>query len=197
MTAVAELMTEAVHTVAPGTTVDAARLLAQDIGVHAFPVLDASGALTGIVSTLDLADDVDGTELAANVMSEAVHTVRPETDVTVAASMLRGLQINHLIVTSDETVVGIISSWDLLESLVAAVRAHTLDAQETPPVAAGDELVIHRPGQPGPLRCRINDVRGPSGLPPYLVIWEDDPSESLLEISIVRHTEIALDGCER
>ena len=89
------------------------------------------------------------------------------------------------------------SSWDLLDGLASMVRAHTVDAVDHGAVAPGDELIVWRRPSEAPLRARIQDVRGPAGLPPYVVVWEDDPDRSTVRIDIERHGDTALDGCER
>ena len=197
MTQIHDLMSESLQTAGPDDTVADTRALIQDIGVHALPVLDDQGHLAGIVTSIDLADELDGMATVASVMTDVVHTVRADTEVAMAASFMRGLQINHLVVTDDAAeVVGIVSAWDLLESLAASVRAHTVDAVEVGAVARGDELTLSRPD--GTVwRCRIDDVQGPAGLPPYVVIWHDDPSTTATRIEIERNAALGLDGCER
>lgn len=197
MTQIQDLMSESLQTAAPDDTVADTRALIQDIGVHALPVLDDQGHLAGIVTSIDLADELDGTATVASVMTDVVHTVRVDTEVAMAASFMRGLQINHLVVTDDASeVAGIVSAWDLLESLAASVRAHTVDAVDVGAVASGDELTLSRPDG-SVWRCRIEDVQGPAGLPPYVVTWHDDPSATAMRIEIERNAALGLDGCER
>lgn len=197
MTVISEVMSETVETARTADHVDAVRAVMQDIGVHALPVIDGDGELVGIVSSLDLADSLAPSEPVAGVMSNDVHTVLPETEVAMAALFMREYQINHLVVTTrNGTIAGIVSAWDLLASLAASVRAHTVETVDVAPVAKGDELIVDRPDG-STLRCRVDDVHGPGGLPPYVVIWDDDDTGTRLPIGIERHTDIALDGCER
>lgn len=196
MTRVADVMSDAVQSVSGDADVAEVRHLMQDLAVHALPVVE-SEALIGIVTSIDLADSVGESEPVTTIMSDSVHTVRPETEVAMAASFMRGLQVNHLVVAdSDDRIVGIVSSWDLLETLAAAVRAHTVAGVDVAPVAEGDQLIVARPGEQV-VRCRVIDVHGPGGLPPYVVVWDDDVERAPRTIDIVRDDDVTLDGCER
>lgn len=197
MTVIGEVMTSTPEVVQVGDDVDSARDLLQDLGVHALPVVDAGGGLQGILSSLDLADRLQGSEPVEAVMSPDVHAVAPETEVAMAALFMRRFQINHLVVVDGEAIAGIASSWDLLDSLAATVRKQTVDTFDVDPVAPGDELVVHRPGAPDPWRCRIHSIGGPKGAPPYVVVWDDDPHGTEQSIAIERNRAIPLNGCER
>ena len=48
-------------------------------------------------------------------MTEKVYTIPEYEDVSVAARMMRNHKIHHLIVTQEQKVIGIISSYDLLK----------------------------------------------------------------------------------
>lgn len=198
MTMISELMSAAVYVARVDEPVDEVRARMVDLGVHALPVIEGDDRLVGIVSSLDLTDASAEATLVEDLMSSDVHRVLPETDVSMAASMMRRYEIHHLVVTdSDGETVGLVSSWDLLEGLASMLRAHTVDAVETGAVAPGDDLIVWRRPSEAPLRARIHDVRGPAGLPPYVVVWDDDPDRSPVMIDIDRHGEVALDGCER
>ncbi len=198
MTTIGELMSAAVYVARTDEPVEEIRRRIVDLGVHALPVVDRDGRLVGIVSSLDLTDAPAEATGVEELMSSDVHRVLPETEVAMAALMMRRYEIHHLVVTdSDGETVGLVSSWDLLEGLASMVRAHTVDAVAADAVAPGDELVVWRKPSGPPLRARIHDVRGPAGLPPYVVVWDDDPDRSPVLIDIERHGDVALDGCER
>jgi CBS domain-containing protein len=198
MTTIGELMSATVHSARVDEAVDEVSHRMHDLGVHALPVVDRDDRLVGIVSTLDLADAPAGTASVEELMSSDVHSVHPETEMSMAALMMRRYRIHHLVVTdSDGRTVGLVSSWDLLEGLASMVRARTVDATDIGAVARGDELIVRRRPDDAPLRARIHDVRGPAGLPPYVVVWDDDPDQSPVLIDIERHGELSLDGCER
>ncbi|MGI9621400.1 MAG: CBS domain-containing protein [Acidimicrobiales bacterium] len=198
MTVINEVMSATPEVVSLGNEVSAARELMQDLGVHSLPVVDDAGALAGIVSSLDLADLVDGSSPVTTVMSPDVHTVLPETEVAMAALFMRRFQINHLVVVADDgAITGIVSAWDLLDSLAATVRRQTVETVDVDAVSPGDELVMYRPGARTPLRCRIESVGGPKGVPPYVVVWDDDPQATQQSIGIERNRPLPLDGCER
>jgi len=79
------------------------------------PVVSTDNVPIGIVSASDLlAAKKEGTPIS-NMMTEKVYTIPEYEDVSVAARMMRNHKIHHLIVTQEQKVVGIISSFDLMK----------------------------------------------------------------------------------
>jgi CBS domain-containing protein len=142
-----DIMTEAVITVTPETPVkEVARLLMQR-GISAAPVLDAAGAVVGIVSEGDLIgrNDADrrarrdwwlallaeGEELhpdflkslrerqrtARDVMTAPVVGVSETTEATEIARILRDYHVKRVPVLRDGRLVGIVSRADLLRTI--------------------------------------------------------------------------------
>lgn len=199
MTTVADVMTTDVQTLAPADTVGRLRdmLYLHDIG--SVPIVDENDRLAGIVTNTDLVEDWAPDQVVRNVMQREVTTVTPSTPLEVAARMMRNRRIHHLVVREDDesSIIGIISSWDLLEAMaviVAEARASTVPLHT---VAPGDDLVMGELGQPGGRSGKITEVHGANGLPPYVVSWDDDPDATSTEIRTIRRGELPLDGCER
>ena len=110
-----DLMQSPVHTLQRHNTVADARRVVQDRGVSTIPIVGTEDELLGIVSTSDLvAEQKDGTPLS-NVMTERVYSVPQYNDAHVAARVMRKNDIHHVVVTHEKKVVGILSSFDLLQ----------------------------------------------------------------------------------
>ncbi len=155
-----EVMTRTVATIAPTATIEQAARLMVERGVSGLPVVDAAGAVLGIVSEGDLivrqrpAERLswwrlffdDGEALArdyrkrigtmvSDVMTSPVIAVAPDTDISVAAELLHARNIRRLPVTAGGTLVGIVSRGDLVKLLAtprpsAAARSGTALADE-------------------------------------------------------------------
>ncbi len=112
---VADLMVPDVVTAQRHHTVEHARDLMQRNGIHALPVVDPDGTVAGIVSSKDLAADLKGTTPISNVMTREVYTIPQYNDVHHAARLMRNHKIHHVVVTHEQEVVGVLSSFDLLK----------------------------------------------------------------------------------
>jgi acetoin utilization protein AcuB len=130
---VRECMTANPITVPPDTAVSAALRLMRDKKVRRFPVLDAHGALVGIVSDKDLLHVAPSPattlaiweipELLAKVtvekvMAREVITASEETPLEEAARIMADNRIGGLPVMRDRRVVGIITETDLFKALL-------------------------------------------------------------------------------
>jgi CBS domain-containing protein len=143
-----DLMTADVVTVPPSTPVIAmARLLAER-GISAVPVVEADGRVAGIVTEADLIRRLAGEDdkpagwlasmfanpardadryarthgmSAADVMTESVVAVDPDTLASVIAHMMEEKGIRRVLVTEGGRLKGLVSRADLLRALVAPV----------------------------------------------------------------------------
>jgi CBS domain-containing protein len=141
-----DLMTADVITVPPETPfIFVARLLA-DRGISAVPVVDAAGKVKGIVTEADLIRRLAGEEdkpaswfaslfsnqardaehytkthgvTAADIMTEAVVTVDPDTLASAVARTMEERGIRRVLVAQDGILKGLVSRADLLRALVA------------------------------------------------------------------------------
>lgn len=112
---VAELMTKSVVTTEPHVTLGHVRGILERNKIGAVPVVDSDGHPVGIVTASDLvADHKDGTPVS-KVMSGKVYSVPQYDEVSVAARVMRNHRIHRVVVTHEQKVVGMLSSFDLLK----------------------------------------------------------------------------------
>ncbi|HSF05257.1 MAG TPA: CBS domain-containing protein [Methylomirabilota bacterium] len=135
---VRERMRSPVVTIGPEAAVrDAAELMIAGKIRH-LPVVEAGGRLIGIVTDRDLRQvlfssagqerlrlgvEAVGDLAVRDVMTWAVVTVGPGTDVRAAARLMHEQKIGALPVTEDGRLVGILTESDVLATLEEALRA--------------------------------------------------------------------------
>lgn len=145
MLTVRDVMTTSVLTVRPDTPLkDVARLLI-DAGIAGVPVVDASGAVVGVVSEGDFLIKEQGADairhrrmaallgesaatrlqrekLAARTAGEAMSappvTIRPERPIREAAALMTEKRVNRLPVVDAGQLLGIVTRADLLRAYV-------------------------------------------------------------------------------
>ena len=110
-----ELMTEDVVEIHSHHTIDHVRKMITQRKVSALPVTDYEGRPVGIVSTTDLIPARDSQAHISTIMTDKVYTVAENDEVSTAARIMRTHQIHHLVVTYDQKVVGMLSTFDLLK----------------------------------------------------------------------------------
>ena len=131
-----DIMSSPVHTVTQTASVESAAELITANAVTALPVVDATGALVGMVSESDLLwhrvpsdptahmrpmPDVDPANrpgMVVEVMSPYPVTTRPDADVAEVAEQMLDHDVRSIPVVDDGTLVGIISRRDILRSMV-------------------------------------------------------------------------------
>jgi len=144
---VADVMTRDVVTVTPETGVQEIARLLWSRGISGVPVVNATGALVGIVTELDLLVRNANLHIpqylrvldvmiplgnrhefeeelrralgatAADVMTEDVITVEPDTDLADAATLMLDKDVDRLPVVANGRLVGIISRADFVRLL--------------------------------------------------------------------------------
>ena len=112
---VKELMTKSVVTTQPHVPIAKVRTLVGRSKVGALPVVDAEGHPVGIVSKADLIADTNPSSPIRKIMTEKVYTVSQYDEVSVAARIMRNRKIHRVVVTHEQKVVGMLSSFDLLK----------------------------------------------------------------------------------
>jgi len=130
---VADWMTEAVLAVETYDSLNIARQLMAKHRINQLPVLE-NDQLVGIVTDRDIRDAYPTSMLIGHpeeidkfadrytveeVMSHNVLTVRPETPLTVAVSLLRRHRIGSLPVIKNKNLVGIITRSDILDFVLS------------------------------------------------------------------------------
>ncbi len=107
----------------PSDTAQDAAVLMRDHQLSAVVVLDAAGALCGIVTQRDLAyrvvaaDRQGSTMTVADVMTVNPATVPPGASPFDALKLMHSLRVRHLPVVQDGRVVGMVSIRDLRTSI--------------------------------------------------------------------------------
>lgn len=110
-----DLMVEQVVTAQLHQTVKHVRGMMKRNKVQAIPVVDGDEQPVGIVSATDmLGEPSDGAPIS-QLMTRKVYSVPQYDDVHVAARIMRNHKIHHVLVTHEQKLVGILSSFDLLK----------------------------------------------------------------------------------
>ncbi len=111
---VKDLMVESVITTMPHNSVGQAQKIMADNNIRSIPVVDSELNLLGIVTATDMLKDISETTQLREVMTTKVYTIPAYSDVHKAARVMRKHGINHLIVSDEQKIVGVLSSHDLL-----------------------------------------------------------------------------------
>lgn len=128
---VSDLMVAQVMTARPHQTCGHVKKLLHQHPVSCLPVVGPDNEPVGIISATDLlADRPEGTPVS-QFMTTPVFTVPQYADVSLAARVMRNHHIHHVVVTHEQAIVGIISSFDLLK-LVEDHRFTVKNAPKAP-----------------------------------------------------------------
>jgi CBS domain-containing protein/ribosomal protein S27AE len=110
-----EIMTRTVISVQEDSTIeDAARTMSRQ-RISGLPVVNAEGALVGLVTEHDLIAKSGRT--VADIMSRGVITVTADTDVEQITHLLTNQRIRRVPVLQDGKIVGIVSRSDLIRQI--------------------------------------------------------------------------------
>ena len=122
-----DVMTKEVKTVSPETDAGEAWAAMKARGIHHL-VVSKGRAIVGILSDRDaggrLGAQVRKGHVVADLMTEPVLTVPPETTVRKAANLMRGRSIGCLVVADGSRVLGIVTVSDLLELIGRGLDRH-------------------------------------------------------------------------
>ena len=86
--------------------------------VHAFPVLEDDGTISGIITLSDVALAGNDVQLAEDIMTDRVHVVLPNNKVPDAANAMVKNKVEHLVVMNEGKVVGMLSAMDIVRLYV-------------------------------------------------------------------------------
>lgn len=83
--------------------------------ISSVPVINSDNEPVGIITTSDLAKGHDEGTPISHIMPDHVYTVPAYNDVHIAARIMRNHHIHHVVVTHEHEIVGVVSSFDLLQ----------------------------------------------------------------------------------
>jgi acetoin utilization protein AcuB len=112
---VKDLMVKSVITTMPHKTVGHAQSIMAKNKIKSVPVVDNEMNVKGIITATDMLKDISENTPLSHVMTTRVYTIPAYSDVTIAARMMRNHNINHLIVSDEKKIVGVLSAHDLLK----------------------------------------------------------------------------------
>lgn len=107
-------MIENVITTVPHKSVGHVKNIMKTNKIKLVPIVNPENELKGIVSSADLLG-VNDQKPVSQVMVKDVVNIPAYSDISHAARAMRNRKIHHLVVTDEQKVVGIISSFDLLK----------------------------------------------------------------------------------
>ena len=110
-----ELMTTNVVTVTPHETLAHIKTIFGNNRFSVLPVVGPDKEPVGIVSVSDILSDSSDSAPVSSVMTGEVYTIPQYEEPSIAARMMRNHKIHHLVVTHEKSVVGVLSSYDLLK----------------------------------------------------------------------------------
>jgi CBS domain-containing protein len=195
-------MTRDVITVKPEASIDSAAQMMVNHGVSGLPVVDDKGNIVGIVTERDLilrqkapertpwwkAFFMDAERLArdyqkahgvtvAEIMSQPVIQVVPDTPVEAAAAILDQLRIGRLPVLAAGQLAGIVSRADLIKALAAAAPAKAVAVSDQELASAMKSRLKREPW----VSNRNIAIRADNGIIGMFGLVESDPERSALE----------------
>jgi len=112
---VKDLMVKSVITTMPHKTIGHAQSIMTKNKIKSIPVVDGEMEIKGIITTTDLLDDFSDATPISKVMTTKVYTIPAYSNVNIAARMMRNHNINHLVVSDEQKIVGVLSAHDLLK----------------------------------------------------------------------------------
>ena len=126
---IADLMAKQVITSQPHHTIDHVRKIMQRNHISAVPIVNGDDEPLGIITSSDFGRGLKGSTPVSSILQSHVYQVPAYNDISVAAKVMRKNKIHHLLVTHEGAVVGIISSFDLLQ----LIDTHRFTMHQPPP----------------------------------------------------------------
>jgi acetoin utilization protein AcuB len=125
---VGDVMTSRLVTIGPETPCQEARRLMDDHRIRHLPVV-AGGRLVGVVSDRDVRSAASGSPgtVAGRIMTPDPVTVTSGTRIEHAARLMLDARFGSLPVVVDASLVGIVTSTDLLRAFVRVLETATLE----------------------------------------------------------------------
>ncbi len=111
---VKDLMIKSVITTMPHKSVGHARSIMTKNKIKSVPVVDSEMNIKGIITASDMLKDLSEATPVSHVMTTKVYTIPAYSDVNIAARVMRNHDINHLVVSDEQKIIGVLSAHDLL-----------------------------------------------------------------------------------
>ena len=111
---IADLMAKQVITSQPHHSIDHVRKIMQRNRISAVPIVNDENEPLGIITSRDLGRGLKGATPVGSILQSHVFQVPAYNDISIAAKVMLKHKIHHLVVTHEGSIVGIISSFDLL-----------------------------------------------------------------------------------
>ncbi len=111
---VKDLMIKSVITTMPHKTIGHAQSIMTKNKIKSVPVVDSEMKIKGIITATDLLEELSEATPISKVMTTKVYTIPAYSNVNIAARMMRNHNINHLVVSDEHKIVGVLSAHDLL-----------------------------------------------------------------------------------
>jgi CBS domain-containing protein len=112
---IADIMHKSVVTSVPHKSLGHIREIMANNNISSVPIVNSDNEPVGIITTSDLAKGHDDGTPVSHIMPEHVYTVPAYNDVHIAARIMRNHHIHHVVVTNENEIVGVVSSFDLLQ----------------------------------------------------------------------------------
>lgn len=112
---IADIMHKSVVTTVPHKSLGHVRDIMAKNHISSVPVVNSENEVVGIITTSDLAKGHDEGTPVSKIMPDKVFSVPAYSDVHIAARIMRNHHIHHLVVTHENEIVGVVSSFDLLQ----------------------------------------------------------------------------------
>ena len=112
---IADIMHKSVVTTVPHKSLGHVRDIMANNHISSVPVVNSENEVVGIITTSDLAKGHDEGTPVSKIMPAQVFSVPAYSDVHIAARIMRNHHIHHLVVTHENEIVGVLSSFDLLQ----------------------------------------------------------------------------------
>lgn len=113
---VKDLMMSPLVTTTKNSTIDYVRELMERKSIQAIPIVESKDNLEviGMITSSDLRGISDGSALVEDYMTTDTYWVRAEVDAEIAARIMLEENVHHLLVKTDDQIVGMLSSLDFV-----------------------------------------------------------------------------------
>ena len=101
----------------PHKTIGHVKEMMRKNNISCVPVVNTENEPVGIVTSNDFKLNLSDSSPVSKLLSGHVYAVPAYNDISVAAKVMRKHRFHHLVVTHEKEIVGIISSFDLLQLL--------------------------------------------------------------------------------